>query len=306
MKTEITTLISLQDALGLSVLTAVPEGEVKAVVQVAHGMSEHKERYLPFFSFLCGKGFACVIHDHRGHGESVRREEDLGYLYRNGPKALVEDLHQVTDFVKSRFPGVPVFLLGHSMGSMVARVYLKRYDDEINGLLVSGSPSSNPLAGVGRVLASLIGAFCGGHHRSGFLQKLSFGSFCKNFDKAEGPFAWLSVSEKNTKAYEEDPLCGFVFTANGFRGLYGLMIETYRKKGWGMRSPDLPIHFISGKEDPCMTNEKKFYQSVRFLSDRGYQNVSSRLYGGLRHEILNEEAAPEVFAELGQLLDNWI
>ncbi len=299
MKLEEIKFPSAQDAFPIAVWVALPEEKtIKAVFQISHGMSEHKGRYRKLMEYLCQNGFACIIHDHRGHGESIRTREDYGYFYQNGVHSLVEDLHQVTLYAKKRFPNLPFFLFGHSMGSMVVRSYLKKYDGELDGLIVCGSPSYNPAAGAGRALAGVIGALRGGRHRSGFLQELSFGSFHKKFGETQSKNSWISSQDVEVQAYENDPQCGFVFTANGFRNLYKLMQNTYSSKGWELHHPDLPIYFISGGDDPCLINEKKFKQAVAFLKECGYTDVSSKLYPGKRHEILNEDIRDQVFEDI--------
>ena len=135
------TLYSHHDRLPLKGILVCPETTPRAIVQVSHGMCEHKERYLPFLQFLAEHGFVCVIHDHRGHGGSVRQPEDLGYFYPDGGVALVSDLYQVSRWVRRKYPELPLFLFGHSMGSLAVRCYLKRYPDQLSGLFVCGSPS---------------------------------------------------------------------------------------------------------------------------------------------------------------------
>ena len=154
MREQYEKLRSYGDGLKLEVLTVVPEGEIRGIFQIHHGMSEYKERYLPFMRFMAKQGYAAVIHDCRGHGKSIRSREDLGYMYGQGGKALVEDTHRILQVMKERWPGVPVILLGHSMGSLVVRTFLKRYDRDIDLLVVCGSPGKNPLLGMGKLLAS--------------------------------------------------------------------------------------------------------------------------------------------------------
>ena len=151
---------------------------------------------------------------------------------------------------------------------------------------------------MGRVLAGAIGGLRGGRHHSGFLQKLSFGSFNKKFGKTQSENSWISSSDEEVEAYDGDPQCGFVFTANGFRNLYKLMQNTYSKKGWEMHHPKLPVYFISGGDDPCLISEEKFRKTVAFLKERGYENVTFKLYPGKRHEILNEDVRPQVFSDI--------
>ena len=174
-------LISKQDGLTLSVLWTEPEKKVRGVVQISHGMSEHKERYLPFMKFLAGHGYAAVIHDHRGHGGSVREKEDLGYFYNTKEKGIIEDLHQVTRWAKDRFAGLPFYMLGHSMGTLVARNYLKQYDEELDKLVLTGPPSKNPAVDAGLWLAKVQKKLRGGSYRSKEIQLLAFGPFASRF-----------------------------------------------------------------------------------------------------------------------------
>ena len=144
---------SAADGLPLSVCVVEPEdGAPRALVQFAHGMSEHKERYLPFMEYLCARGYACVISDHRGHGGSVRAPGDLGYLYPHGAQYMVEDLHQVTVWFRARHPGKKLVLFGHSMGSLAARAYAAKHGREMDGLVLSGSPGLNPMVKAGLML----------------------------------------------------------------------------------------------------------------------------------------------------------
>ena len=201
-------LISKQDGLTLSVLWTEPEKKVRGVVQISHGMSEHKERYLPFMKFLAGHGYAAVIHDHRGHGGSVREKEDLGYFYNTKEKGIIEDLHQVTRWAKDRFAGLPFYMLGHSMGTLVARNYLKQYDEELDKLVLTGPPSKNPAVDAGLWLAKVQKKLRGGSYRSKEIQLLAFGPFASRFRKEGSPSAWICSDEKVVEAYDQSPLCG--------------------------------------------------------------------------------------------------
>jgi len=176
------------------------------------------------------------------------------------------------------------------MGSMVVRSYAKRYDDTISRLIVCGCPSDNPAKGAGKALASVIGTFSGWHSRPKLLNDMSFGSYNKPFEQ-EGEFAWLSRNKANVKAYVEDPLCGYCFTANGFRGLLGVMSDCYSAKDWKDANRGLPVLFISGGDDPCRVDDEAFLKAVDFMRARGYNHVSYNLYPGLRHEILQESEA---------------
>ena len=300
-------LAASADDLLLAGWVATPEdGQPKAVVQLVHGMCEHKERYERTIAFLAQNGYACVIHDNRGHGASVKSPEDLGYLYDGGWEALVEDIRVVNDWIHQQFPGLPVILLGHSMGSLAVRSFAKRYDDRIDALIVCGSPSDNPAKGLGKALARYFGRHKGWHYRPNLLQQISFGSFNKPFAGEGWAAAWVCSDPDVLKAYHADPLCQYVFTANGFYGLMGLMQDCYGTKGWALHRPDLPVWFISGAQDPCRGNDRQFYQAVEKMKKAGYRRVSSKLYPGMRHEILNETRRQEVWNDVLTFLEKSI
>ena len=285
MKTDI--LLSPVDGLSLSILYNEPETAPRGIVQIAHGMCEHKERYIPLMEFLAANGFAAVCNDHRGHGASVRSAEDLGFLGKGGWLAMVDDLKAVTLWAKAKWPGVPLTLLGHSMGSLVVRSYAKRYDGLIDSLIVCGCPSDNPARGAGILLAKMIGSIKGWHFRPDLLQAMSFGSYNRPFRKEGWKSAWVCSDPDILKAYHSDPLCQYVFTADGFLNLLLLMRDCYTRPG-KTQHPELPVHFISGELDPCRVDDKALGKAVQKMKDRGYRNVSLKVYPGMRHEIHNE------------------
>ena len=292
-------LLSKYDGLELEVELMLPNTAPRGIVQISHGMTEHKERYEEFMGFLCGHGFICVIHDHRGHGKSVKEMDDLGYFYTEDIDAVTGDLHQVTEYIKTLYPGVPIYLFGHSMGSLIARCYLKRYDGELSGLVLCGPPTKNralPLA-IGLTRLSML--LKGPKYRNKLINHLAFNLYNKPYDEEN---SWLSANGDNVRAYNDDPLCGFTFTNNGFLNLFYLLREAYSKKGWSLGAPGLPILLIAGAEDPVIQSEADFYELSRFLKDRGYGNISSRLYPGMRHEILNEQGRGQVYQDVFDFL----
>lgn len=291
------TLPASSDELALSIAVFEPSDAPKGIFQIVHGMAEHKERYYSLMEKLAGEGYVAVIGDIRGHGESVKDPADLGYLYEGGWNGMVKDVKVIMDWALGEYGALPVTLFGHSMGSMVVRSFTKRYDCKLTKLIVCGCPSDNPAKGAGLAMAKAIGAVLGDRHRSAVLNAMSFGAYNKPF-AAEGDFAWLSRNRANAEAYIADPLCGYCFTANGFKGLLGLMCDCYGADGWAMANPSLPILFISGGNDPCRTDDKAFASAVDFMRARGYSSVDSKLYPGLRHEILNELEAPAVISDI--------
>ena len=294
--TEFLTLESKQDGLKLSLMVVLPEGEPRAIVQLAHGMCEHKERYAPFMEYLAGRGCACVISDHRGHGASVKSPEDLGYFYRGGARAVVEDLHQVTLWARQKWPGIPLFLFGHSMGSLAVRAYCQEHDADIDSLVVCGSPGENTAAGVGLALVRVLTLLRGDHYRSKLMQKLTTGGFSSKA-KSELSGSWLSANPDNVAAYAADPLCSFSFTLDGYRALLQLMQGAYGLTP-NRGKPQLPVHFYSGADDTCAPDRAGFDHAMRKMRDAGYANVSGHMFPGLRHEILNERNREEVFERI--------
>jgi len=303
MRQEMLTLYSKCDNLPLSVAIFAPETEIKGVVQISHGMAEHKERYFPFMEYLVSEGYAAVINDHRGHGASVKDKDDLGYFYDDSGTYIVEDLYQITLYIKELFPGKPVYLFGHSMGSLVVRKYIKKYDDKIDKLIVCGSPSRNPMIGAALALVSVQKLFKGDRYRSNLIQNLAFSSYSKNMDGTVSGNSWLSVNEDNVRDYDANELCGYVFTLNGFRNLFILMRDIYSDEGWSLKNKNLPVLFIAGSDDPVIMNEKKWDESREFLKKIGYNNVKGKLYPGLRHEILNEDIREEIYDDIVKFVE---
>ncbi|MDD6004508.1 MAG: alpha/beta hydrolase [Firmicutes bacterium] len=293
---------SSSDSLNISYLESIPDGELKGVVQLVHGMAEHKERYMEFMEFLGKHGFASYINDHRGHGKSIKNEDDLGYFYDDKADYIVNDVYNLTRIIKSNHPGLPIYLFGHSMGSMVVRKYTSIHDDEINKLIVCGSPSKNSAVSLALVLSGIIGTFKGDHYRSTFINNLAFKGNDERF-KSNLKNAWLSLNEENVVAYNKDKLCGFTFTVNGFINLFTLMRDTYDSNRYQMKNRKLDILFIAGEDDPVIISKDKFKKAVAFMKDLGYQNVNSILYPKLRHEILNEKEKQQVFDDVLEFIE---
>ena len=296
-------IASHHDNLQLSVLAVCPE-KPKAVVQMAHGMCEHKERYLSFMRFLAAHGYAAFLNDHRGHGESVLDQADLGYFYDGGARALIDDMHLLTEHIKGEYPSLPIALFGHSMGSLAVRCYTKRYDKEISSLIVCGSPSANAFTGVMKKFDDLLIRTKGDRARSDVINTVFSGAFEARFRSEGIENAWLSSDRSVSEAYNADPLCHFTFTLNGYKALLDLLTDTYSDVGWKMENPRLPIRFLSGANDPCMVSRSAFARSVDHMRKVGYTNVSSRLFDGMRHEILNETEKESVYADVLDFLNN--
>ena len=210
----------------------------------------------------------------------------------------MEDLHQVTCWIKEQFPGKPVYMLGHSMGSLAARVYLKDYDRELEKLILTGPPSANPAVDLGLFLTVLQKKLRGGRFRSKTIQVLAFGPYAARFPGEGSESAWICSDKKVIEDYDQSEYCGFVFTADAFQGLFRLLKDTYSPKGWKMQNPRLSVLFLGGEEDPCIGGGRKFVKQLQFLKSVGYQHVPGKMYPGMRHEILNEVEKEKVYANI--------
>lgn len=281
-----------------------PEEPARAVLQITHGMCEYLERYEAFARYLCGRGFAVCGSDHLGHGELAQAAGELGYFApKDGWKLLPQDVHRLTLRMKEHHPALPYFLMGHSMGSFVARCYLELYGKELDGAIIMGTSGGNPFAGLGIRLAEREIRRHGAFYRSPMLNRLSMGSNNQRF-RAEGDQdSWLTRDQQIRRAYREDPLCSFVFTSAGFRDLFSLLKQVSRPE-WARNVPaDLPILLVSGAEDPIGDYGRGVKKVFRRLKEAGVEKTTLRLYEGGRHEILNELNRDKVFRELGDYLE---
>lgn len=272
----------------------------KGILQMCHGMAEIKDRYLKTMEKLSKAGYICVMHDHRGHGDIDLN--DLGFMNDETCQGIILDAIQVTSDIKERYPHLPITLFGHSMGSLVVRNMMKTNDDAYAGLIVCGSPSKNPLVGIALLLTKVIKAIKGERHRSSLIQQLSIGSY--KIKGEEYDHAWITTDKQIQKLYDESETCGFTFTCNGFINLFTLMRDTYVNKGWQVKNKDCPIFFVAGSEDPCIVNVSEFNHAIDFMKSVGYTNVSSKLYEGARHEILNDICKEEVIEDIIKFMED--
>ena len=286
---------SEKDDLNLSVSIIEPKGEAKGIVQISHGMAEHKERYYDFMKYLSENGYICVIHDHRGHGASVKDKKDLGYFYSENIDFIVDDLYKITKYIKNKYPNLKVTLFSHSMGTLVARNYLKKYDDEINKIILCGPPTKNSLSTVGIIIAKILNLFYKKNTPNKILNNMTFGNYNKK-EKLEN--GWISENIENVKNYNEDKLCGYIFTTNGFINLYKLMKKAFNKREWKLKNKELKLYVIAGENDPVIQNKIKFEKLVKFLKEIGYRNVKAKLYKNMKHEILNEKDNKKVYKDI--------
>ena len=284
-----------------------PEGPLKGALQIAHGMAEHALRYEGFAKFLVEKGFAVYANDHRGHGKTAGSKEKLGYFApEDGWNLVVGDMVQLSGIIKKKHPDTPLFLFGHSLGSMLLRSYLMTHSHMLKGAILSGTGGDPGLiAAAGSIVARVVSLACGKEAQSPLLDKMSFGEFNKAFKPNRTPFDWLSRDEAEVDKYIKDPYCGTVFTAGFFEDLLYGVKEINKKESFGKIWRDLPIFVFSGDKDPVGDKTKGVKQVMARLKKAGVKKVSHKFYEGGRHEMLNETNKKEVFADIHSwLLEN--
>jgi alpha-beta hydrolase superfamily lysophospholipase len=280
----------------------LPEGEVKAVVQIAHGLVEHSSRYARFAQRLTDHGYAVYASDHRGHGKTSSPRGS--FAHHDGWQTVIEDLHSVTARARHEQQGVPVFLLGHSMGSFLSRGYAAQYGSELAGLVLSGTAGdAGPLGKVGVLVASTQARLRGHTHTSGMMNKLTFGPYNAAFKPTRTDFDWLSRDNAEVDKYINDPDCGFVFSAGGFADLLRGLAQVNDDRTVSLVPKDLPIHLTSGDKDPVGANGKGVQQAADQFKRLGVRDVTVTLWPDARHEILNETNRDEVTADVVAWLD---
>lgn len=308
MNTKITKYyhVADTDGLGLSVVRTEPENaaDVCGAVLIVHGMCEHKGRYEPFVNFLAGQGYIVTVFDLRGHGESVFFEEDLGYFYEGGYKAMLADIHEMVraskEYAAERTgrTDVPFAMVAHSMGTLCARCYIREHDDELDKLVLIGCPSKAAGAKAGLQLIKGMIAAKGDRAHSKVADYIVGGGFEKRFAAEKTPFSWTNSDPEEVRIYHEDPLCGYRFTLNGYKNLIEMMILTYTEKGSAMKHPELPIRFFSGADDPCAISKEKLGEAIKLLRRQGYADTRGKTYEGMRHEILREREREKAWADI--------
>ena len=282
----------------------VPEQAPRAIVLLSHGMCEYVGRYADFAEYLGSRGFVLCGADHIGHGKTARNTAELGYIPKNGGRGFLrEDLHSMEKLARKTFPGLPVFLFGHSMGSFIARYYEEKYAEGLSGFVICGTAGPNPLAAVGKKVASATARMRGGRYGSAARDKLACGNYCSRIRDSESRFAWLSRDPAVVSRYEQDPFCNYLFTAEGFYTLFDLL-ETVSRRAWFEGyDKKLPTLIIAGSADPVGAYGDGPAEVYRRLDALGVRDLTLRLCPGARHEILNETDGREHAALIADWLD---
>ena len=279
--------------------------KIKAVLQISHGMIEFIERYDEFATYLVQNGYAVVGHDHLGHGSTVSNQEKWGYFVeKEASKTVVEDVYRVTCKAKETFPGTKLILLGHSMGSFIARRYLMTYGKELAAAIIMGTGSQPKLTlFAGKLVIKIWKLIYGDKHRSKFIEKVMFGTYNKRFSDNSMGKEWLTKDEEIRKWYCNEPGCSFLFTLNGYQMILETLGFIQRQTNIDKIPKNLPIYIVAGKDDPVGNYGKGVEHVYNVYKRTGIKDISIRLFENDRHEILNETDRLMVYKDILTWLD---
>lgn len=277
---------------------------IRCIVQIVHGMAEYVERYEEFARFLTDRGFVVVGEDHMGHGKSVDGEGRYGYFCEQDPATvLVRDVHRLKKATAALFPNIPYVMVGHSMGSFITRNYMFRYGAGIDGAVIMGTGMQpKAVLVLSRFLAAVQGIIFGSEKKGKLLDKLAFGSYNRHVTNPQTPFDWLSRDAERVNQYLNDPMCGFVFTINGFQTLFELISRLCHPENLERIPKKLPVFLLSGDADPVGDYGKGVRKAYISLRAVGLEDIKVKLYEGGRHELLNETNRQDVMQDVY----NWI
>ena len=281
-------------------LKCVPDGKPRAVVQIAHGIAEHIDRYKPFMEFLANNGFVVAGNDHLGHGKSIRVPAEQGFFAeKDGWWRVVDDMDKLHDIMSKEYPELPYVLFGHSMGSFLTRTYLIKHPDKYDAVILSGTGHQSPaLVLGGNAAASVMAKLNGAMGDGSKLDSLAFGTYLSKIENPRTKFDWLSRDAEQVDKYIADPLCGFV----GKIGLYRDMMQGIKfitnEKNIAQMNKEKPVYFMSGDGDPVGDYGKGVERAYKAFCDAGLHDVFMRLYPGGRHEMLNETNKEQVYQDI--------
>lgn len=266
----------------------------KGYVQFIHGMTEHQNRYAELCEILNKEGYTVITSDMRGHGKNAPLlgffKEKKGYL------ELIADQQLIREYIKTNYEVNNLYLIAHSMGTIIARNLLRTDSKEYKKIILSGYPGPNPLSRIGIALGRINVLFFGPKHFSPLISKLIIGPFNKSVKKPETEFDWLSYNKENINKYINDNLCGFNFLNSAFLDLTYLVIGMEKKHQ--NVNKDLDILMLCGIDDPCTRGAKGIKKSQSLLRKAGFDKITAKQYDQMRHEIFNEDNKGIVFKDL--------
>lgn len=279
----------------------IPEGEIKGYFHVVHGMTDHINRYDQLMRELAEKGYLTFGYDHLGHGYTVNNDSEFGFIAeRGGDELLTRDVLTFAEAVFAEYGEHPYYLMGHSMGSFIARMAVQKYIIP-DKFIIMGTSGPNPILGPGLLLCKLIRYIKGPRHVSRFIENIAFGSYNDHFKEENDPKSWLTNDVEVRKKYVADRFCRFKFTISAMHDLISLNKNCNSNKWFKSVADKMPILFLSGEEDPVGDYGRGIYICDEKLIGYG-ADVTVKLYPEMRHEILNDECHDEVVSDILEFL----
>lgn len=277
----------------------IPLGQPRAILQIVHGIAEHIGRYDHVARYLAGQGILVCGEDHLGHGKTAR-EGEFGYFApKNGWSLVTDDVLALRTLQGEKHPGVPYFLLGHSMGSFLVRTFLCRYPGQVDGAILSGTGQEPPpLVTFGKLFSSLLCAIEGDKKRNPIIDQFSLGAYNDKFKPTRTRADWISRDEQAVDAYLADPLCSFKPTNALFRDMMGGLQYIASPSALSRMNPKTPVYIFSGDRDPVGAMGKGVETVHNFFCSHEVTDLTLKLYPGGRHEMFNELNRQEVFEDL--------
>lgn len=282
--------LSSNNETDINAIRWIPDTDIIAIVQIAHGMVEYIDRYDDFANYLCTQGILVVGHDHLGHGDSIKDKSEWGYFAESdGPQHLINDMHTLTKITKDQYPNIPYFVFGHSMGSFITRYYLTQFSQDIDGAIICGTGQNSKMQVIGgKAFTNILALFKGWKHRSKFIDKMAFGGMNKGIKDPRTSKDWLSRDEHQVDLYLNEERCQFMFTLNAYHTLFDTILKVQQDQHIKKMNVKLPIFLIAGDKDPVGNNGKDIVKVYERYKKIGVSDITYKLYQDYRHEILNE------------------
>ena len=279
-----------------------PLNSPRAIVQIIHGVAEHISRYREFAEYLTQQGILVVGEDHPGHGYTETTDDVTGYL-TGGWNGTIDCVHALCEHTREQHPGIPYFMLGHSMGSFLLRSYLFDSRCSIDGAILSGTGwLPRMLLRTGCAVCHMEKTRIGDKCVSNLLNTMMFGGYNNGIKQRRTTHDWLTTDETVVDNYIADPLCGFPVTVQLCREMFTGMVQNQNTANLRQMDKSIPVLFAAGTDDPVGNMGKGVLRTVRAFQSCSVQDVTVNLYPGMRHEILNEKSKITVFSDIL----NWI
>lgn len=285
----------------------MPDENPVGIVLIVHGMAEHMGRYEHVAEFFCSKGFIVAGNDHLGHGDSSEGSV-RGYFCKQDPATVVvRDVHRLKKAIQTEYPSLPIFIYGHSMGSLITRNYLTKYGSGVQGAIICGTlMMPKPTIWAMGIVLSVLTLFQGSRHVSKLMNSMAFGNYCKRIENKRTDFDWLTRDVDMVNRYIADSKSGFVFTLNGFATLKALLLRLHDKKLLDRIPKNLPVLFIYGGQDPCGEYGVAVKKVIEQYKQLGIKDISQIEYEDCRHELHNELNKDEVMKDVYEWIKRYI